>query len=1207
MASSPTNPSPRIANLMSSLRLFSPRAEFTSFELPNDALLFTTENDLAVFAFAGADTAKSYKESYTAFRQLYSARHEMWDSLNLTFVLCLDRRTKELEQFCNTVETDVYFCRKFTLSLDRPLSSELSRLPFLPFATNSTLSVRPLPAQRLLRACNVPAKLARDLQLRGSETSIIDKCLDSSYGMPAFKELSHESLAETTTNSPDSVFIKQLTIENFRAYRRPQTFDLDADLILLYGPNGFGKTSFFDAIDFVSTGDIGRLTLNSKKRFEKAAKHLDSQSSDSYVSAVLGGSARDTVLRRSVLSRSEATIGGKTCDRKQVLQLLTGQGQTPLTEYIEQFISLFRATHLFSQEFQALTRDFKSHCRLSTEVVSRLLSFDDYVNASQKSTKVRSGFTSRISERNGTLTALRVDRAKIDTELRSFRDKERERGEPSALVNVRSNVVRLVVGVGIAVHEDLEPEDQTSQWRTEIEERLSSTETSISDLERIGKDLSLNTKRREELQSLDSEIESKQRELHGAVAARDRSRINYDSQMALFTKSTDEYRRLAQAIELLDWQIEMMPAYRELELQYTALINQSALNDKQLVEANTLRVQNQAEINEANRSFDNINEQIDSTRTLLDQAKNLSSRELLVDSHISAIADLDSLLDKQEISLNELDREELTLKATIDNASTNESAAKAIRAGIERSHSDLQRLLDAILAHVTDANCPACGATHASQQDLMDRISATRHDTPQLQVAINAISVASKQIAEARSQLDSLKLRRIDLESAIQSSRQLRSTLSNELESFRVAYKELGYKMGEDDGYLLINKINDLEQVVSELLILKAPIDARRSALVRSAEQTSIQIRNLEQESATLRDAIQQTRNQLDRIREDASSNAILMDRSADDLTSDRDELALELGQIQKDVANQRSEHELAEAELAQLDRIVEHAEKLLAAVEAERLSIQAAINRFDQQLLQLSLTRDFSHSDFESAHLELTRYAMNLRDAKHSIAGLERATNAAVTAAAAEELLVRLDALDEQIRSVEAEQDRDETWSSYFGKRHAKLESQQHDAVERYTRLYGPFTTTIQRRLRAVSGFADINLQPQAGTIDIRVTRNGEELPPVDFFSQSEQQILVLSLFMTACITQSWSSYSPILMDDPVTHFDDLNAYSFLDFIAGLLDSPIGRKQFIVSTCDERLFQLTRQRFKYLHDRLRIYRFSSIGTDGPCVQRCDN
>lgn len=52
--------------------------------------------------------------------------------------------------------------------------------------------------------------------------------------------------------------LKLITIEGFRAFGRQATIDLDADVILLQGPNGVGKTSLLDAILWVLAGTIAR-------------------------------------------------------------------------------------------------------------------------------------------------------------------------------------------------------------------------------------------------------------------------------------------------------------------------------------------------------------------------------------------------------------------------------------------------------------------------------------------------------------------------------------------------------------------------------------------------------------------------------------------------------------------------------------------------------------------------------------------------------------------------------------------------------------------------------------------------------------------------------------------------------------------------------------------------------------------------------------
>jgi exonuclease SbcC len=60
---------------------------------------------------------------------------------------------------------------------------------------------------------------------------------------------------------------------------------------------------------------------------------------------------------------------------------------------------------------------------------------------------------------------------------------------------------------------------------------------------------------------------------------------------------------------------------------------------------------------------------------------------------------------------------------------------------------------------------------------------------------------------------------------------------------------------------------------------------------------------------------------------------------------------------------------------------------------------------------------------------------------------------------------------------------------------------------------------------------------------------------------------------------------------------------YAFLDLLVGLLDSPSGPRQFILSTCDERLYQLAQQKFRHLGARARFYSFISSGKDGPQIE----
>ncbi|HEX4023007.1 MAG TPA: AAA family ATPase [Acidobacteriaceae bacterium] len=77
----------------------------------------------------------------------------------------------------------------------------------------------------------------------------------------------HESLAQTPDGPPDIQAVafdgawpwrrlRHLTLGPFRGFRTPEPFDLQKRVILFYGPNGSGKTSFCEGLEYALLGAV---------------------------------------------------------------------------------------------------------------------------------------------------------------------------------------------------------------------------------------------------------------------------------------------------------------------------------------------------------------------------------------------------------------------------------------------------------------------------------------------------------------------------------------------------------------------------------------------------------------------------------------------------------------------------------------------------------------------------------------------------------------------------------------------------------------------------------------------------------------------------------------------------------------------------------------------------------------------------------------
>jgi exonuclease SbcC len=1145
-----------------------------------------------------------YKKSYAQYKSHF-LRTEKSQLVDPAFALLLPSDLSgDIERFSSVIETDVYFCRKFVVPLQGTLEKSLARLPFLPLAPIGAASLRPASAQTFLQRHGVVAALAKSLvtpHKSGPEKTVND-AVRGLFGKLALDSSQITAELGAADRSVEEVVIDAITIEGIRAYKRPQTFSLGAAVTVLYGPNGFGKTSFFDAIDFAITGGLGRLSSLNDSQLEKVLPHLDTKPRDGSVNLSFRRNGKVGSLTRTVRDRKWAMLDGQRADRKMVLSSLT-KGANLSADRIENFISLFRATHLFNQEQQEIAKDFKNDCQLNEAVVSRLLAFEDYNNAVTKLERINKDVEERLEVLDFDIGARNADISKARAEIERTEKSLRAVASPVAL-DKEFDALRALLGAS-QTELELSTADIAGlkELRGAIEAKIAQAVARIQRLNGLVGDISARPKVAQEFAGISTQLTDLQGASTAAVAERTQAEKAF-AQMDLDVAALRaEVAVLIAQLNQLSWISEIVPRrahviaeMTRLQALRTALSNEVAgMQERDTSLSETIAKAEDA-LGAAHEQVEELTERERALRTFAEMAAEWPVVQERISNSVTQLAELRAARDKAAASVK-VDRDELQgLETEIGEIS------ETIRRADEHS-AELRQLLALLEGHAAGEDCPLCGQEYRSHDELIARIQAKSAQDPLHEIKASLAAKRARQL-EVQSHYDGARRILRTTETQLAESERANATIRQRMQEIIESGSENGFSLDAPD--FVANTVTDA-------------VDQTRKSLAASSERARSQRQVVDQAKATLASAASALKRRQDEIartdalveRQRAEAGRLQSDnRYSETLvtlpTGAREErkAALDQALTEKGVrlATMEAEHARLKRTIADLTR--RHSGigaqiQQTARRDAELRSLQSAA---DQRIVSAGLPADTSNEELLIAVSGAAKAQSDMEILKEKAVSLEVGLDAAASAAILEQHRATISTNDVQVKTLRQRQRRLREAERYFGEIHRLVSAQQNEAISNFTLEYGPRTSVIQRRLRSVYSFDDVEIHAEAAKITVSVKRNGEELRPIDFFSQSQQQTLMLGLFLTACSAQTWSSFSTVFLDDPVTHFDDLNTYALLDLIAGLLENADGGKQFIISTCDDRFLELARQKFRAVGDRARFYQFTAIGSDGPVV-----
>lgn len=1173
-------------------------------------LLLTSKQNLAAFSLLNGDPLKSYENALHKFRELYAAQSNQWADYNLTLVLCRQNTNTAFSDTYNNIETDPYFCQKFVIDLGN-LHNDLKRLPFIPLSPKIVEIERPISAQTFLMKHGLNTELARYLAVphKKREEGILEGCITGELGNPAWhKNESAHFIKPAIEDKKNIVRLKTLAINNFRAYRK-ETFDLDADLIVFFGPNGFGKTSTFDAIDFICTGSVGRFNQRYKdsKKIPKILGNLDSKVTDALVTATFSVDGTDLTIERNLDNRSYARINNEDKNRAGTLLQLTGLMEEPPDMRVDNLINLFRATHLFGQEFQYLTSDVKYKSHIHEDTVSRMLAIQDYVEAINKTQKVNYLIDGTIRTNKGTISSCEQDKAAKESELLRLMSTAKGLESPDSVSTVGKE---LLAKIKKSIDVDVEPSDKYDQeiarmWRANIEVEIHMLSNKLSLVGDLEEKLPEMQKHKILLQEKNVQL-SKTKELIGQYEKEIADKVPLINKLKLKSSElTDENKKDVLRGEHLKWFLKTTDDIKHINSQINEL--DKTYNDTQTRCHDVIEKASKAKSN-----VKNIEEVLSKETTKLqDFDHNILKFGELQERKDDWLRLLNLCREKEvylQTNQGALGNAKKDLAIMRQNYEMTSLQLKKLQEEIERLQevqSERLNILDRIQQYIDSNICPVCGVNHNSKEDLIEKLQLQKGlQTEQIRATLQLFETNKTESEKTKRNIDGLelKVKQIELELA-QAGKELlvakqRITIfertcseldipidPEKLNENLKNKKDLLQKQIEQIKKMTPQKINELQSLQREFTTL----ESTEKQLIEETKVIEIKKRNLESMSQKLRN-------------EAVERHVILEMR--------KDEIDTELGKVNSHIiatqdkinehttnlqANEKEVNNLIrkKTELDELSKILERGMKTSESfiAEVDNLIKKLELKLEIETITDMKRKLETKLSAIENLHKEVINYEISL--------------DAVQTAASIAKIRQDINNLEKALTKAKTEEKQYEEWSAFFKEVHEQLERLRKKTLTEYTSKYGPLTSLIQRRLRQVYGFGDIKLHPEKEGISVKVSRRSEkDIAPSDYFSESQIQILMLSLFMSAALTQTWSSFAPVLLDDPVTHFDDLNAYSFIELIRGLVGDSDRNHQFIISTCEDRLFRLMYQKFKKMDGRVIFYKFESIGENGPRIKR---
>ena len=1186
-------------------------------ECPTSDLVLRTPCYIAFFAMVEqVELLRDvYRNAQAEIISVRSTKGAKWPR-DLNLVLLVGGETHPDPASIRELVDDRYVCRKFVICLNgRDIRDALEDLPF--WLSGDLLGRAPTlvwaGVQEVVKGYD-PGLIADLASYSPGAERVFEKILEGKYNLSS-EPLRSEVVTLPRMSPAVRTRLEGLDITDFRGIRRLQWEDmpLSGDVVFIYGPNGVGKTSIANAVEWAITGQVYRLQRAPSRSARGGPDPIVNVLSDKGEARVICRLSNcDPVCRVKKRGRPmERLIGfARASDDRAIIDHVVGT-KAPSREArlrIERLRDAFRGSHMLSQhDIRQFLEETGPVDRF--DILTNMIGAEEFVRFRQKVAAVLWHLNAHVGGMAEQSKSQKRELEDLSMRLRG-RKKELERLSQAVTADrtaedLASELVQGLRSCQCTIDEaaieraNAEPAERRFELvavhaETVIRSKKVATEDLLVRLKSLEQELQGYIEARTRQEALAAEIASKKSVSEKMLAdLQKQEKASRDIQahlQVLRTKQSEAVRRYAD----LNWLKDNLPAYRQSQHTLRHIEDSLVGQREELQRVETALEEQQKSLNIKRARLEEVEKTVTSNTireqalvALLKQLPHVQARRQEAEQLGSREKQLDSQISKLKEQTNSLRREACAMRARLDEL---QKAYDSEAARYDVLSSFLARLAEL----VASTECPLCGRHFSSIEEAKNIIHGHISAIPlQLRELARHLGEAKKEADAKQSQVDSIasKIRALEVES--EQVRSSKAVVTKAVQEFLAECAALAVTVSVDDA---TSWQNALEQVLreSEVASMRSEAASLRETISKLASRFA------EQQNAVDELRRKLVHNEKERTRLITTVQGLeagMVQRGFEPGSlPEGDRLAAEMLKAQDEakecsesVAKRETELRIVESATAGLRENLRRADEDVVSKETQFRQYETTCNRFVAACSVIGV-------DPENPRESIAAVKQKASVLNQSLSGLEEKRQVLQQVAGLGRLRLELDGLkraeDDIKRQAEArlrEESQLRNWISRIEHLETEVLRRQVDVVGTHLKDLEPTTDRLYHRLNPHPIFGKVRIRVDEKTRELYIEAEASvasdqlgdiSVSPSVFFSDAQMNSLAITVFLAGALRQRWSGFNTILIDDPIQQMDEMNVCAFLDLIRSLS----GRQQFIIFTCSREFYLLALEKLVCLN-----------------------